>query len=213
MVSLGMLVTCEICFIHSVSHLVVLTFRQDMGFHTQDPAGQDVDDEIDIGGNDQETYGEVQFTEKDILAGDEDDTLGILYLDMVNVDEAGSAQMSLRDLIAEGKVIQQQAPPGATREKVGDVVEVRVVEKVDRAICSCHRLRYWYICLCPNVASDSVTSRKVDQLKSSLCNDCSGYTENILSQYVYSPLDAGSSNRAHFLRSYRIRHLGLLYSQ
>ncbi len=101
------------------------------GFHTRDPAGQDVDDEIDIDGDDQEAFGEAQFTEKDIVVVD--DPPGSPFVDMDNVDETDSAQMTLRDLIAEGRVSQRPAYPDTTGE-VGEIIQLGDFEQMDQAI-------------------------------------------------------------------------------
>lgn len=76
-----------------------------LGFHTRNRRDRDVDDEIDIDGDDQ-TYGDAQFTEGDILGSTiisraNDDT-------EVGMEEDGEGhpqvqQKSLRELIAEGR--------------------------------------------------------------------------------------------------------------
>lgn len=81
------------------------------GFHTRDPTSQDIEDEVDIDGDDQDKYGEVQFTESDILPVDANSRSleaeeGVLDGDQS--ERGGSAQQSLRDLIAEGKNIRRQ---------------------------------------------------------------------------------------------------------
>ncbi|KAF5358899.1 hypothetical protein D9758_004827 [Tetrapyrgos nigripes] len=104
------------------------------GFHTRDPNAQDVEEEVDIDGDDRILFGDVQFTEGDILgAGQEED----LQVDIegdgdgedqgdeanrepdvdvdVDVDIEGEDQgedhhnpeKTLRDLIAEGRATRQ----------------------------------------------------------------------------------------------------------
>ncbi|KAF9442234.1 hypothetical protein P691DRAFT_681918 [Macrolepiota fuliginosa MF-IS2] len=46
---------------------VALNREKGTGFYTWDQTAQDMDDEIDINGNDQKTYGKAQFMEGDIL--------------------------------------------------------------------------------------------------------------------------------------------------
>lgn len=88
-----------------------------LGFHSRDPANQDVEDDIDIDGDEQDTYGQAQFTEGDILPVDEahagpfDEDVDI-EIEGDQTDEADAAQKSLRDLIAETKVIVRQANLG-----------------------------------------------------------------------------------------------------
>ncbi|KAF7775729.1 hypothetical protein Agabi119p4_4122 [Agaricus bisporus var. burnettii] len=90
---------------------------QGMGFHSRDPADQDVEDDIDIDGDDQDTYGEAQFTEGDILPVDEahpapvDEDVDV-EIEGDQTDEADAAQQSLRDLIAVSKVIVRQTTLG-----------------------------------------------------------------------------------------------------
>jgi hypothetical protein len=115
------------------------------GFHTRDPTSRDVDDEIDIDGDDQGTYGEAQFTEGDILPVDEGNQHTSETED-VDIDIDGdqpmvcSARNSLRDLIAEGRVIQPQRvhgemPDGTSVEvEVDEVLKVSDVEKLDSSI-------------------------------------------------------------------------------
>lgn len=81
------------------------------GFHTRDPTSQDIEDEVDIDGDDRDKYGEVQFTESDILPVDANNRPLEVEEDIIDEDQSergGSAQQSLRDLIAEGKNIERQ---------------------------------------------------------------------------------------------------------
>jgi len=81
------------------------------GFHTRDPTSQDIEDEVDIDGDDRDKYGEVQFTEGDILPVDVNNRPLEAEEDIIDEDQSergGSARQSLRDLIVEGKNIQRQ---------------------------------------------------------------------------------------------------------
>jgi len=81
------------------------------GFHTRDPTSQDIEDEVDIDGDDRDKYGEVQFTEGDILPVDVNNRPLEVEEDIIDEDQSergGSARQSLRDLIVEGKNIQRQ---------------------------------------------------------------------------------------------------------
>ncbi|XP_006456798.1 hypothetical protein AGABI2DRAFT_78651, partial [Agaricus bisporus var. bisporus H97] len=105
---------------------------QGMGFHSRDPADQDVEDDIDIDGDDQDTYGEAQFTEGDILPVDEahpapvDEDVDV-EIEGDQTDEADTAQRSLRDLIADSKVIVRQT---TLREGSGSNSPVTLVGRV-----------------------------------------------------------------------------------
>jgi hypothetical protein len=111
-----------------------------------------VEDDIDIDGDDQDTYGEAQFTEGDILPVDE--TLAAPLDEDVNVeierdktDDADAAQKSLRDLIAETKVIVRQATLGDSSGSNSPVVlpgrtPVSMdVEKIDSIIADARQKR------------------------------------------------------------------------
>jgi len=81
------------------------------GFYTRDPTSQDIEDEVDIDGDDRDKYGEAQFTESDILPVDVNNRPLGVEEDIIDEDQSergGSARQSLRDLIAEGKNIQRQ---------------------------------------------------------------------------------------------------------
>ncbi|KAJ3574786.1 hypothetical protein NP233_g1534 [Leucocoprinus birnbaumii] len=116
------------------------------GFHTRDPTSRDVEDDIDIDGDDEDTYGEVQFTEGDILPISEENQSFEPDEDInIDIDEdqpsgEASRPKSLRDLIAEGKVISQQQQRVETQDntaaetQVNEVLGVGDVEKLDSAI-------------------------------------------------------------------------------
>jgi len=81
------------------------------GFHTRDPTSQDIEDEVDIDGDDRDKYGEAQFTESDILPVDVNNRPLEAEEDTIDEDQSergGSVRKSLHDLIAEGKNIQRQ---------------------------------------------------------------------------------------------------------
>ncbi|KAF7301969.1 RING-type domain-containing protein [Mycena indigotica] len=82
------------------------------GFATRDPNAQDIDDEIDIDGDDEEVFGGIQFTERDVVNAfpaterirpteDGED---------MEVDIDGDGEETLRELVAQGKVIKRDRP-------------------------------------------------------------------------------------------------------
>ncbi|KXN92313.1 hypothetical protein AN958_08544 [Leucoagaricus sp. SymC.cos] len=120
------------------------------GFHTRDPTSQDVEDEVDIDGDDQETYGEAQFTEGDIMPVQEN--RGLEFDEDVDIEAeadphnvAPSPRQSLRDLIVEGKAVQRQNPVDQApvndkvKAQVDEALGVGEAEKLDLAIISAKR--------------------------------------------------------------------------
>ncbi|KAJ7639143.1 hypothetical protein FB45DRAFT_904839 [Roridomyces roridus] len=92
---------------------------QGTGFATRDPNALDVDDEIDIDGDDD--FGEAQFTEGDVVsfpatqhlrAGDED-----MDVDVEDDEE------TLRELVAQGKVIKREKTEQQVVETTAAVVD------------------------------------------------------------------------------------------
>ncbi|KAJ6515570.1 hypothetical protein C8R45DRAFT_1049180 [Mycena sanguinolenta] len=104
------------------------------GFATRDLNSVDVDEEIDIDGDDEAVFGEAQFTEGDIAFpaaqpirhSDED----------MDVDIGGADDETLRELVAQGKVIKreksQQAEQGDNAEL--NPAQVDEADKIDLAI-------------------------------------------------------------------------------
>lgn len=108
------------------------------GFHTRNRNEQDVDDEVDVDGDDQ--FGDAQFTEGDILPVD---TPQPAVEEEVEVDiedddedETQRAQKTLRALVAEGKVVRRTSDDGiaCVKAKVEEVMVVADAEKMDFAI-------------------------------------------------------------------------------
>jgi hypothetical protein len=119
---------------------VLKNLDEGAGFYTRND-DKGVDDEIDIDGDDQVTFGDAQFTEGDIFpinteleAVGEDVEVEIMG---DNDDEAQLEQMTLRDLIASGKIAKRPAP-GKGEESVkcqmGNVMGIAEAEKLDLAI-------------------------------------------------------------------------------
>lgn len=83
------------------------------GFHARNRNDEDVQDEIDIEGDDQALYGEAQFTEGDVLPVDieHENAHEEVEVNIEDDDEGGAqnAQQTLRDLVAAGKVRKQRA--------------------------------------------------------------------------------------------------------
>lgn len=81
------------------------------GFDVRNPQHDDVEDEIDIDGDDAIVFGDTQFTEKDIIFRDsmnstEDEEVRVdSDGDEDNIPRCERVGRSLRDLVAQGKVV------------------------------------------------------------------------------------------------------------
>ena len=92
-----------------------------LGFHIRNSSHQDVDDEIDIDGDDEAMFGSAQFTEGDILCP----TDGEVRMDADSDDEGGTgSHKTLRDLMSEGKVVKAEMEEVAG---VGDVDKMNLM--------------------------------------------------------------------------------------
>ncbi|KIK04724.1 hypothetical protein K443DRAFT_675739 [Laccaria amethystina LaAM-08-1] len=107
------------------------------GFLTRDRRAQDVDDDVDVEGDDQDRFGEAQFTEGDILPVDNPQLVvqeGIeVEIEGESEDEASRELKTLRDLVAEGKVVQRDRAEYLKAKVVG-VLGVGEVDQVDRGV-------------------------------------------------------------------------------
>jgi hypothetical protein len=119
-----------------------------LGFHTRDQNDQDVDDEVDVDGDDEAVFGGAQFTEGDILGHAEGNEDGDVQIDgdtTSDEDEDGSTERkTLRDLVAEGKVIRRRSPPSgdgveAIKAKMEEIMGVGDADKMDLAVSSARR--------------------------------------------------------------------------
>jgi E3 ubiquitin-protein ligase RNF220 len=83
------------------------------GFDVRNPLHNDVEDEIDIDGDDAVVFGDTQFTEKDIIFPDslnstEDEEVRVdsdVEEDNIRLVQHERVGTSLRDLVAQGKVV------------------------------------------------------------------------------------------------------------
>ncbi|KAF8806343.1 hypothetical protein BYT27DRAFT_7191688 [Phlegmacium glaucopus] len=80
------------------------------GFHTRDRDQQDIEEEIDIDGDDQAVFGDAQFTEGDIIPINEDVRNVDEDVDIdIEGDEVQQEQIRLRELVAAGKLAQRRS--------------------------------------------------------------------------------------------------------
>jgi len=81
------------------------------GFNVRNPLHNDVDDEIDVDGDDAALFGDAQFTEGDIilpgsLHSTEDEEVRVdSDDDDIPLAKRQRVCMSLRDLVAQGKIV------------------------------------------------------------------------------------------------------------
>jgi len=94
-----------------------------------------VEDDIDIDGDEDAIYGDVQFTEGDILGID-----AVVPLDEIRGNDAGDderdkQEKTLQDLVAEGKILKRNnGPDEQVKETLDEVMGVAETEAVDREI-------------------------------------------------------------------------------
>ena len=122
-----------------------------MGFAVRDEAQQDVDEDIDIDGEDEVMYGAAQFTEVDVLGTSggptaEDEDVEIDGDDDVASQSPGasgsaglsSGNTSLQQLIAEDKIVKKGAA-GETelqevRKTMDEVIGTGETEELNKAV-------------------------------------------------------------------------------
>lgn len=109
------------------------------GFHTRNPEEQDVDDDIDIDGDDQAVFGEPQFTEGDVISltrGEDSDDMDedMAEVDDESEDEAYHELKSLQDLVAGGRRATSGDGVEAVRAKMNEVMGVGETERLDSEI-------------------------------------------------------------------------------
>lgn len=120
-------------------HLANARGLRNSGVHVRDPTQVDVDDEVDVDGDDE--FGTAQFTEQDVInplsAGDTSAQLA------VDGDEDGEDEgKTLRDLVAEGKVISRRTLTpdlSGVRAEVEQVIGVGDADRMNEAISSARK--------------------------------------------------------------------------
>ncbi|KAL1708538.1 hypothetical protein EV121DRAFT_277052 [Schizophyllum commune] len=109
------------------------------GFHTRNEDEQDIDEDIDVDGDDADIFGAPQFNEGDIVPvqppqADADENVEI----DIEGDDLNSDHRTLRDLIADGKVVQRSAVENAKAE-MEQVMGVGDADRIDLAILAAKR--------------------------------------------------------------------------
>ncbi|KAG5654593.1 hypothetical protein H0H81_011568 [Sphagnurus paluster] len=105
---------------------------------------KDVDDELDIDGD--EGFGEAQFTEGDILPVNSSSRVEVeqdleVEIEGDSEDEAQREQKTLRDLVAEGKLVRNTSGSGAdeVKAKMEEVMGLGDTDKMDLAILAARK--------------------------------------------------------------------------
>jgi hypothetical protein len=104
---------------------------------------------VDVDGDDEAVFGDAQFTEGDIL-GLADDTHPVEGLDVeIEVEIEGDSdtetqkeQKTLRDLVAEGKVVRRRTPAEgveAAKAKMEEVMGLGDADRMDLAVLAARK--------------------------------------------------------------------------
>ena len=145
-----------------------------MGFHIHDRTQEDAEEYIDVDGDDEVKYGQIQFTEQDLL----DATFAVGSVTARREEEGGEdVGKALRDLVAEGKVVTKGAAESKNNTRVGpDMVEsIEDIHRIDHAIALARKNRDHNLLI-------SALESKIKQLVRS-------GTVDILPPYISHPLN------------------------
>jgi hypothetical protein len=100
-----------------------------------------VEDEVDVEGDDEDVFGDVQFTEGDILGPTSDPPLDVSLEEDLENGDTQREQKTLRDLVAEGKVLRRRLSPGTehVKAKMDEIMGVGDADKMDLAIAAARK--------------------------------------------------------------------------
>ncbi len=105
-----------------------------LGVDVRDHGQVDMEDDIDIDGDDEVVFGDAQFTESDVLG------LGVEAT--VDVEGDDNEEKTLRDLVAEGKVVTRRPVPSdmpGIKAEMEEVMGVGEADRMDEAIKSARK--------------------------------------------------------------------------
>ncbi|KAI0092180.1 hypothetical protein BDY19DRAFT_983649 [Irpex rosettiformis] len=157
-----------------------------LGFAIRDHGQQDVDDEVDVDGEDDLTYGAAQFTEGDVVnpldhRSNEDDDVDI-DSDGDPPPQGGSSSSgeigarSLRNLVVAGKVVKKTAIASSTdeaRREMNEVISVAETLELDRAVEQARKSGdSWALVEALNKKLAVLEATKVSSSTSLLCRIC-----------------------------------------
>lgn len=111
---------------NTAQHKSLLTLQTGTGIHVRTSNSLDVDDEVDIDGEDEAMFGEAQFGEADVLALPSSDRDLHPENEDIDIDIDGhlgtaQEQQTLRHLVVEGKVLMERA----------DSIESKVIQSFE----------------------------------------------------------------------------------
>jgi hypothetical protein len=117
------------------------------GIDVRDRTQADVEEEVDVDGDDEAVFGDVQFTERDVLGGEGEDVLVDIDGDGdgnaggeggANGDGGGEGEeaSSLRALVAQGKVVSRRQVTSAegVKHEMDEVMGLAETDLVERAV-------------------------------------------------------------------------------
>lgn len=108
------------------------------GFHIRDRNQPDVEEDVDVDGDDEAVFGGAQFTERDVLNPSfEADGMNIGEDAVVDIDDdEPGGRKTLRDLVAEGKVITRMSATNlnGVRTEMEEIMGVGDADRMDQAI-------------------------------------------------------------------------------
>ena len=108
------------------------------GFHTRNRDEKDIEDDVDIDGDD--GFGDIQFTEGDVLpvpsSREEVDEDVDVEIEGNETSDVQRTQQTLRELIAEGRVVRNESGTemDRTKAKMEEVLGLSETDKMDLAI-------------------------------------------------------------------------------
>ena len=115
------------------------------GIEVRDRNQVDVDEEVDVDGDDEAVFGDAQFTEKDVLVptigggvtGNEDLLVNLDGDEEIDADgEEGDSSASLRGLVAQGKVMsrRQVTNTDGVKTEMDEVIGLAENDRIHQAI-------------------------------------------------------------------------------
>lgn len=117
-----------------------MLLKKGTGFHIRDDNVQDVEGDVDIDGDDEDAFGDVQFTERDLVSStlEQQPVTGPSgYSTLDSELDAEDDENALRALVAEGKIVRRRTPSAdiaGMKLKTEEIMDVGEAEQVDDAV-------------------------------------------------------------------------------
>ncbi|KAH7930641.1 hypothetical protein BV22DRAFT_999966 [Leucogyrophana mollusca] len=157
------------------------------GIHVRSENDQDVDDEVDVDGDDEAMFGNAQFTEGDILGATTDSHEAEIDIEGEPIASGSGTHQTLRDLVAEGKIVGRGSSENVELEgvkaKMVEVMGLGDMDKTDLAIVAARKQSDSApLILALENKIKQLESMRVSSSTSSLCRIClDPYTEPTVS--------------------------------